>query len=63
MKNRKPSPTTGKVSAKPTEGASVNKNVRMEISVNETRKKSFYRQYKYLPVILERSEESGKGYW
>ena len=44
---------SGKVAAEPSEGVSVSRN----------EKKSFLRNgIKYLPVILERSEESGKGY-
>ena len=35
---KKPSPDTGKVAAKPSEGASVSKNKRTEISVSKTKK-------------------------
>ena len=47
--NRKPSPNTGKVAAKPTEGASMSRKI----------KRSFLQKdIKYLPVILERNEKA-----
>ena len=50
----KPSPDTGKVSTdRLTEGASVSRHEKKQFLQNDI---------KYLPVILERSEESGKGY-
>ena len=42
----KPSPNTGKVAAEPSEGVSVSRYARM----------GFTERYKYLPVILERSD-------
>ena len=59
---KKPSPNTGKVAAEPSEGVSWSRNQRMEISVAETKRRFLQNGTKYLPVILERSEESGKGW-
>ena len=50
---------SGKVAAKPSEGASVSRNGRMEINMSKTKKRFLQTSIKYLPVILERSEESG----
>ena len=52
MGNKSRPRLSGKVSAELTKGASVSRHV----------KRFLTKQYKYLPVILERSEESGKEY-
>ena len=53
--NRKPSPHTGTVAAEPSEGASVSRNEKIEISVAETKRRFLQNGTKYLPVILERT--------